>query len=77
MTQAVYGQLEGRLDELAAELLATPGWQQASSAAARKQAAERFLLPLADGFAPPPLIREELYARTRQLAKTAGASGLS
>ena len=74
MTQAVYGELEGRLDELAAELLASPAWQQASSPPARKQAAERFLLLHGDGFAPPPLIREELYARTRQLAKTARAS---
>jgi hypothetical protein len=52
MTEAIYGQLEARLDELAAGLLATPAWQQASSPPARRQAAGRFLIPLADGFAP-------------------------
>jgi hypothetical protein len=74
MAQSVYGQFEGRLDDLVAELLASPGWQQASSPAARKQAAERFIIPHADGFRPPPLVCEELYARARQLARAARAS---
>lgn len=78
MTEAAYGQLEDRLDDLAAELLASPAWQQASSPAARKQAAGRFLIPRADGFSPPPLIRDELYARAQRLTKAAraGAGGL-
>jgi hypothetical protein len=75
MTEAIYGQLEGRFDELAAGLLATPAWQQASSPPARRQAAGRFLIPLADGFVPPSSAREELYARARDLAKAARTSG--
>jgi hypothetical protein len=79
VTEAAYGQLEDRLDDLAAELVASPAWQQASSPAARRQAAGRFLIPHADGFGPPPLIRDELYARAQRIAKTARAtaSGLS
>jgi hypothetical protein len=78
MTETACGQLQDRLDELAAELLATPAWQQASSPAARKQAAGQFLVPHADGFSPTPLVRDELYARAQRLAKAAraGASGL-
>lgn len=74
LAQAQYDQITSQLDDLAAELLATPEYQQASSAAARKQAAERFLIPRADGFCPPPLVREELYARAQKLAKTAKAT---
>ena len=79
VTEAAYGQLEDRLDDLAAELVASPAWQQASSPAARRQAAGRFLIPHADGFGLPPLIRDELYARAQRIAKTARvtASGLS
>lgn len=73
MAQEQYDQITPRLDELAAELLASPEYQQASSAAARKQAAERFLIPRADGFCPPPLVREELYARAQKAAKAAKA----
>ncbi len=78
MAQERYDQLEDRLDDLAAELLASPAYQRASSSAARKQAAERFLIPHADGFFPPALARDELYARTQKLAKAARApaSGL-
>jgi hypothetical protein len=47
--------------------------QQASSAAAGKKAAERFLITRADGFSPPTsLVREELHARAQKLAKAAG-----
>jgi hypothetical protein len=76
--QERYDQLEDRLDDLAAELLASPAYQRASSPAARKQAAERFLIPHADGFFPPTLARDELYARAQKLAKAARppASGL-
>ncbi|HET9970340.1 MAG TPA: hypothetical protein VFQ68_19055 [Streptosporangiaceae bacterium] len=74
MAEAAYGQLEHRLDDLAAELVASPAWQQASSAAARRQAAGRFLIPHADGFSPPSLIRDELYARAQRLARAARAS---
>jgi hypothetical protein len=78
MAQERYDQLEDRLDDLAAELLASPAYQRASSPAARKQAAERFLIPHAGGFFPPALARDELYARAQKLAKAARApaSGL-
>jgi hypothetical protein len=71
MTEAQYDQIITQLDELAAEFLASPEYQQASSADARRHAAERFLIPRADGFRPPPLVRNELHARTQRLAKTA------
>jgi hypothetical protein len=72
MAHERYDQLEGRLDDLAAELLASPAYQQASSADARKKAAGRFLIPRADGFSPPTsLIRNELHARAQKLAKAA------
>jgi len=78
MAQERYDRLEDRLDDLAAELLASPAYQRASSPAARKQAAERFLIPHADGFFPPTPARDELYARAQKLAKAARApaSGL-
>jgi hypothetical protein len=79
MAQEQYDQLEDRLDGLAAELLASSAYLQASSAAARRQAAERFLISHADGFSPPAPVRDELYAQARDLAKTAAkgsASGL-
>ena len=76
MAQEQYDQIEGQLDTLAAELLTSPAWQQARSAAARKQAAVRFLIPRADGFSPPALMRDELYARARDLAKANKTAGL-
>jgi hypothetical protein len=75
MAQERYDELEARLDDLAAELLASSAYQQASSAAARKRAAERFLIPHADGFSPPALVRDELHARAQRLAKKARESG--
>jgi hypothetical protein len=72
MTEAVYEQINGRLDELAAELLASPAYQQASSAVARKQAAVRLLIAHADGFSPPALVRDELHARAQRLRKAKG-----
>jgi hypothetical protein len=71
LAQAQYAQITERLDDLAAELLASPAYQQASSPGARKQAAEQFLIPRADGFSPPAHIRDEMYARARDLAKAA------
>lgn len=69
-----YAEIMDRLDDLAALLLTNPQYQRASSPGARKQAAEQFLIPHADGFPPPALIRDELYARTQQLAKRASPS---
>jgi hypothetical protein len=57
------------IDEVAAELLASPGWRQSASSAGRKKAAEQFLASRAEGFFPPSDLREELYARTRDLSK--------
>ncbi|MCW2879083.1 MAG: hypothetical protein JWQ95_3183 [Sphaerisporangium sp.] len=75
-----YGQLADRLDELAVELLASPEYQQTSSASARKRIAERFLISRADGLSGPTYVREELYARAQQLAKASktgkGSGGL-
>lgn len=69
LTQERYEQIMPRFDDLAAELLASEAFQQASSAAVRKQVAERFLIPHADGFGPPAWARDELYARAQRLAK--------
>jgi hypothetical protein len=74
MAQERYDQIEDRFDDLAAELLARPAYQRASSPGARKQAAERFLILHADGFFPPAQARDELYARAQRLAKAARAS---
>lgn len=52
-------------------LLTDSTYQRAGSAAARKQAAERFLTTWADGWSPPTVAREELYARAQQRAKAA------
>jgi len=71
LTRAQYEQITGRLDELAADLLTTAEYQQASSPGARKQVAEQFLASHADGFAPPSHGRDELYARAQRRAKTA------
>jgi hypothetical protein len=70
-----YRPIKGQLDDIAAELLASPGWQQAAAAGARKKAAEQFLISRADGFFPPAFIRDELYAQAQRLFKNSG-SGL-
>jgi hypothetical protein len=63
MARERYDQLEDQIDDLAAELLASPAYQQASSAAARKKAAARFLMPRADGLSPPNSeVPNELHA---------------
>lgn len=74
MAQQQYGpdsRIRARLDELAAEFLASGEYRAVSSAAARKEATVAFLTSRADGFRPPPVIRDELYARVQDLAKTA------
>jgi len=68
--RAQYDQITARFDDLAAELLASEAYREAASSGARKQAAERFLIPNADGWMPPAVIRDELYARAQRLAKT-------
>jgi len=62
--------LADRLDELAGQLINTDQWRRASSPGAVKQAAEQFLIPLANGLCPPAVVRDELYAEARALAKT-------
>ncbi|MFF3857105.1 hypothetical protein [Micromonospora sp. NPDC002575] len=69
MARQRYADIDEHYEQLAADLLADPAYQQASSAAARKQAAERFLTTWADGWAPPMVAREELHARAQRLAK--------
>jgi hypothetical protein len=75
LSDEAYRTIQGQLGDLAAEFLASPGWQQAASAGARKKAAEQFLTSRADGFFPPAFIRDELYAQTQRLFKSSG-SGL-
>ncbi|HEX8343338.1 MAG TPA: hypothetical protein VF657_01160, partial [Actinoplanes sp.] len=72
LSRMQYEQIAERLDDLADELLGTAEYRQASSPGARRQVAEQFLAARADGFAPPAHVRDELYARTQRLAKTAG-----
>ncbi|MFI6134051.1 hypothetical protein [Micromonospora sp. NPDC051141] len=67
-----YADIDEHYEQLAADLLVDPAYQRAGSAAARKQAAERFLTAWADGWAPLAVARDELHARAQRLAK-AGA----
>jgi hypothetical protein len=73
---AAPGADSGRTVFLDPAILDLPEWKQAAASDARKKAAEQFLISRADGFCPPPLIRNELYARTRDLLKDRGSSGL-
>jgi hypothetical protein len=72
LSDEAYRTVQGHLDDLAAEFLAGPGWQQAASAGARKKAAEQFLISKTDGFFPPAFIRDELYALAQRLFKSSG-----
>jgi hypothetical protein len=72
LSDEAYRTAQGQLDDLATEFLASPGWQQAASAGARKKAAEQFLISKADGFFPPPFVRDELYAKAQRLFKSSG-----
>jgi hypothetical protein len=69
MTQDQYDQIMPRLDDLTAELLGSDAYQQANSPAGRRHAIEQFLISRADGFWPPTLVRDELYARAQRRAK--------
>ncbi|SCF23073.1 hypothetical protein GA0070558_1669 [Micromonospora haikouensis] len=53
LTQQRYAGIGDQYDELAADLLTDPAYQQAGSVGVRKQAAEQFLTAWADGFVPP------------------------
>lgn len=76
MTDDIYEQLKPRLDDLAAELLVSAEYRQSSSAAAQKQAAALFLTARCEGFSPPALYRDELYARAKRLAKLGSGKAL-
>ncbi|WP_146179976.1 hypothetical protein [Micromonospora sp. RP3T] len=69
LTRQRYADIDDHYDQLAASLLTDPAFKRAGSAAARKQAAERFLAAWADGWVPPTVPRDELYARAQRLAK--------
>ncbi|GII59401.1 hypothetical protein Pth03_77900 [Planotetraspora thailandica] len=75
MARVRYAELARRFDELAAELLADPEYQQTRAASARKQVVERFLIARADGFSAPVYVRDELHARAQQLGKSSGTKG--
>lgn len=72
LSEQAYRPVKEHLESLAAEFLASPGWREAASAAARKKAAESFLSSRADGWCPPSFIRDELYAQAQRLAKSGG-----
>ena len=76
MTDEIYEQIKPRLDDLAAELLTSAEYQQSSSATAQKQAAALFLTARCEGFSPPALYRDELYARAKRLAKLGSGKAL-
>ena len=71
LTNQRYADIDDQYDDLAAQLLKDPAYLRAGSVGVRKQAAERFLGTWADGFVPPALVRDELYARAQRLAKVA------
>lgn len=70
MTTAAYEPIIARLDALAAEVLDVAEYRQASTSRVRKQVIEHFLIPRADGFSAPTVVRDELHAKTQRLAKT-------
>jgi hypothetical protein len=75
MAKARYDQITpDRLGELAGEFVASTAYQQASSPAGRKKAAEQFLIAHADGFRPPAHVRDDLYMLAQRLARTAKGS---
>ena len=69
MTRSAYAKLADRYDDLAAALLSDALYQQNSSPAGRRQAVEQFLTQLADGFAPPTVVRDEVYSRAQALSR--------
>ena len=70
LSDEAYRTIQTQVDDLAAEFLVSPGWQEAASAGARKKAAEQFLISKANGFFPPAFIRDELYAQAQRLFKS-------
>jgi hypothetical protein len=76
LSSAHYAELTAELDDLAAHLLSDPNHERASSPAARRRAAEQFLISRADGFSPPTHVRDELYARAQKLSKANRSPGL-
>ena len=73
ITKEKYASIGDQYAALAADLLQDAGYRAAVSAGARKQAAERFLAAWADGWSPPALVRDELYAWSQRLAKAGGS----
>jgi hypothetical protein len=73
---AIYSALWDQLDEVAAEFLASPGWQKSAGPAGRERAAEQFLASRAGGFPAPAKLRKELYDQARKIAKNRSGNGL-
>jgi hypothetical protein len=73
---AAYNALWDQVDELAADLLASPGWQKSASPAGHKKAAEQFLASRAGGYPAPAGLRDELYRRAQKILKNRGGSAL-
>ena len=71
-----YNAVWDQLDEVAAEFLASPGWQKSASPAGGKKAAEQFLASRAGGFPAPAALRDELYGRAQKILKNRGGDGL-
>jgi hypothetical protein len=65
----VHAGLTDRLDELAEALITTASWRLVTSPAARRQAAEQFLVTNGEGWAPSAVLRDELYARAKLLVR--------
>jgi hypothetical protein len=62
-------EIKPRLAELGAELAVTAEWRQVSSAAGRREVAEKFLINHADGYSPPKTVfRDELYGHAKRHA---------
>ena len=74
--EAAYDAIWDQLDEVAAEFLASPGWQKSATPAGREKAAEKFLASRAGGFPAPAKLRKELYGQARKIAKTRSGNGL-
>ena len=75
LSAEAYRPVKDQLENLAAELLASPGWRQAASARGRMAAATEFLIARVNGFYPPLDISDELYGKTQRLSK-GGSGGL-
>jgi hypothetical protein len=67
--------MNGRLDELAAQVLGHGAYRAAAAAAGRRRAVETFLSELADGYWVPGDVRDEVYARAARLGRAGGLPG--